>query len=115
MRMPGPMVELTPTRRKYRPFAEAGRTRCSSSTMAQKFALEGGGLEAGLADGNVDVAVAVGAVLDLATLELLDGFGHVGGHGAGLGVGMATGAEHTAQLADRGHHVWAGDGDVEVG
>ena len=61
------------------------------------------------------VAVAVGAVLDLAALELADGLGDVGGHRAGLGVGHeAAGTEHPAELPTMGIMVGGGDGHVEV-
>ena len=82
-------------------MAEAGLARCSSSSTARKFArrLSTGKLD--LADRHVDVAVAVGAVLDLAALELADGLADVGGDGAGLGVRhQATRAEHAAEAAD---------------
>src|ERR1700738_2317846 len=46
-----------------------------------------GGLEADLADRDVHVAEPVGAVLDLAALELLDRLSDVLRHGAGLRVG----------------------------
>ena len=73
------------------------------------------GLEARLAERDVDVAVAVGAVLDLATLELADRAADVGGDGTGLRVGhQAAGAEGPAESADEGHHVGRGDRDVEV-
>jgi hypothetical protein len=52
---------------------------------------------------HVHVAVAVGAVLDLAALELLDGLGRRRGDGAGLGVGHeATGAEHATERPTSG-------------
>ena len=60
-------------------------------------------------------AVAVGAVLDLAALELGDSLGDVHGDGAQLGVGHhAAGAQDLAQAADLGHHVRGGDSGVEV-
>ena len=63
----------------------------------------------------MDVAVAVGAVLDPTALELADGLAHLGGDRAGLGVGHeAAGPEHPAELADLAHQVGRGDGDVEV-
>ena len=89
--------------------------RWISSSTAREVGQQGVDVEADLADRHVDVAVAVGAVLDLAALELLDGLADVGGDGAGLGVGhQATGAEHPAELADERHEVGRGDGDVEV-
>src|SRR5690606_245004 len=73
------------------------------------------GVERRLADRHGHVAVAVRAVLDLAALELGDRPGHVGRHGARLGVGhQASGAQHAAEPADDGHEVGRGDGDVEV-
>ena len=73
------------------------------------------GVEAHLADRHVHVAVAVGAVLDLAALELADGLADVGGDGAGLRVRhQAAGAERAAEPADQRHEVGRGDGDVEV-
>ena len=72
-------------------------------------------VEAGLADRDVHVAVAVGAVLDLAALELGDGPADVGGDGAGLGVRhQAARAEHPTEATDEGHQVGRGDGHVEV-
>jgi hypothetical protein len=63
----------------------------------------------------VDVAVAVGAVLDLATLELADGAPDVVGDRSGLRVGhQAARAERPAQTADERHHVGRGDRHVEV-
>src|SRR5436190_16075758 len=71
--------------------------------------------EAHLADRHVDVAVPVGAVLHLATLELADGLAHVGRDRAGLGVRhQTTGAERAAETADHRHEIGSGDGDVEV-
>src|SRR3546814_19979894 len=62
--------------------------------------LQGRQIEADLADRHVPVAVAVGAVLDLAALELLNRLPDVHGDPAGLGAGhRATGAETPAQLA----------------
>ena len=59
---------------------------------------------------------AVGAVLDLAGLGLLDGLGDVHRDGADLRVGhLALRAEDAAEAADDGHHVGRRDGDVEVG
>ena len=64
---------------------------------------------------HVHVAVAVGAVLDLAALELGDGTTDVLGDGAGLRVRhQATRAEHSAESTDERHHVGRGDGQVEV-
>ena len=61
------------------------------------------------------VAVAVGAVLDLAGLELGDGLADVVGDGAGLRVRhQAARTERAAELADLAHEVGRGDRDVEV-
>jgi len=74
-----------------------------------------GGVEARLAEAHVHDAGAVGAKLEFAGLELIDGAGQVGGHGAGLGVGhQAAGTEHPTQLGHLGHHVGGGDQQVEV-
>src|SRR3546814_12264162 len=62
--------------------------------------LQGRQIDADLADRHVHVAVADGAVLDLAALELLDGLADVHGDRDGLGLGnKAPGAETTAVLA----------------
>ena len=71
--------------------------------------------EARLAERDVHVAVTVGAVLDLAALELADGLADVGGHRSGLRVRHeAARAEHTTELADHRHEIGSGDRDVEV-
>src|SRR5580693_88402 len=72
-------------------------------------------VEADLADDQVDDGAAVGAVLDLAGLGLFDGLGDVHGDGADFRVGHLAGwPEDAPELADDGHHVGGGDGDVEV-
>ena len=97
------------------PWTTPAWPAASSSRTARKLAVRASGSKLDLADRHVDVAVAVGAVLDLAALELADGLADVGGDGAGLGVRhQATGAEHPAELADQRHQVGGGDGDVEV-
>ena len=59
--------------------------------------------------------MAVGAVLDLAALELGDGLADVGGDGAGLGVRhQAPRTENPAEATDLTHEVGRGDRDVEV-
>src|SRR3954454_5396451 len=73
-------------------------------------------VEARLADRQVDVGGAVGAVLDLAGLGLLDGLGDVQRHRADARVGhLALGAEDAPEPADDRHQVRRRDGDVEVG
>ncbi len=75
-------------------------------------------VEAHLADAGVDVAALVGAVLDLAGLELLDRRGDVAGRrddGAGLRRRhQAARAEHLTEPANLAHHVLRREGDVEV-
>src|ERR1700733_4264356 len=72
-------------------------------------------VEAGLADHEVHDRGAVGAVLDLAGLGLLDGLGDVHRDGADFRVGhLAGGAEDAPEATDDGHHVGRGDGDVEL-
>mmetsp|Transcript_6947 Transcript_6947/g.28278 ORF Transcript_6947/g.28278 Transcript_6947/m.28278 type:complete len:340 (-) Transcript_6947:50-1069(-) len=76
---------------------------------------EVGVLEVGLAEGNVNDALLVGAELNLATLELTHGGGDVGGDGASLGVGHETlGTESATELGSLGHHVRGGDEKVKV-
>src|SRR5206468_11942232 len=71
--------------------------------------------EARLADRYVDVGPAVGAVLELAGLRLLNGLHNVHRDRAGLRVRhLAAGAEDAAELADDAHLVGSGDRDVEV-
>src|SRR4051812_2716384 len=73
-------------------------------------------VEARLADGQVHVGRAVGAVLDLAGLGLLDRLGDVHRHGADARVGhLALRAEDPAEPADDRHQVGRRDRDVEVG
>src|SRR5687768_78963 len=72
-------------------------------------------VEGRLADGHVHDRRAVGAVLDLAGLGLLDGLADVHRDRADLRVGhLALRAEDAAEAADHRHHVRRGDGDVEV-
>src|SRR3954463_3922838 len=69
-----------------------------------------------LADGHVDDRRAVGAVLDLAGLGLLDGLADVHRDRADLRVRhLARRAEDAAEAADHRHHVGGRDRDVEVG
>src|SRR5215208_4538284 len=71
--------------------------------------------ERGLADGHVHDRRAVGAVLDLAGLGLLDGLADVHRHRADLRVGhLALRAQDAAEPADDGHHVRRRDRDVEL-
>src|SRR6478752_8469250 len=68
-----------------------------------------------LAERRVHDPGAVGAVLDLARLDVADGLADVEGDGAGLGAGhLALRAEDAAQPPDGAHHVGRGDRDVEV-
>ena len=63
----------------------------------------------------MDVRAAVGAVLELAGLRLLDRLGDVERHRAGLRVRhLAARAEDAAELADVAHLVRRRDRDVEV-
>ena len=72
--------------------------------------------ERGLADDEVHVGVLVDAELDLAALDVGDSLRHIGGHGAGLGVGHeATGAEHLAETADLAHELRGRDRRVKGG
>lgn len=60
-------------------------------------------------------AVAVGAVLNAASLELGDHLGDVHGHGAELGVRHeTTGTKDLTDAANLGHHVRRSDSGVEV-
>src|SRR5689334_15763022 len=71
--------------------------------------------EGRLADGHVDDRGAVGAVLDLAGLGLLDGLADVHRDRADLRVRhLALRAEDAAEAADHRHHVGRRDRDVEV-
>src|SRR4051812_29500180 len=73
-------------------------------------------VEARLADRQVDVGGAVGAVLDLAGLGLLHGLGDVHRDGADARVGhLALRPEDAPEPADDRHEVGRRDGDVEVG
>src|SRR5450755_3698524 len=73
------------------------------------------GGERGLADHEVQVALPVGAELDLAALDLRHRSGHVGRDRAGLRVGhQATRAEDTPEPAHPAHEVRGGDHRVEV-
>ena len=72
-------------------------------------------VEALLADRDVDVGAAVGAVLELAGLRVRDGLGDVERDRAGLRVRhQAARPEHAAELADVAHLVGRRDRDVEV-
>src|SRR3954469_15112397 len=73
-------------------------------------------VERGLSDRHVDDRRAVGAVLDLAGLGLLDGLADVHRYGADLRVRhLALRAQDAAEAADHRHHVGRRDRDVEVG
>src|SRR3954451_10828041 len=72
-------------------------------------------VEALLADRDVDVRAAVGAVLELARLRLANRLADVHRDGAGLRVRhLPARAEDAAELADDAHLVGRRDGDVEV-
>src|SRR3954453_14439953 len=72
-------------------------------------------VEALLADRDVDVRAAVGAVLELPGLRLADGLADVHRDRAGLRVRhLPARAEDAAELADDAHLVGRRDGDVEV-
>ncbi len=75
---PGPIVDDTVIFLRYLPLAEAGFARWISSITARKFCSSADELEAGLAERHVHVAVAVGPVLDLAALEVLDRLADIG-------------------------------------
>src|SRR6266542_2553500 len=73
------------------------------------------GREGGLAEHQVDVAPAVGAVLELSGLDVGDRLAHVGGDRAGARVRhQPAGAEDAAQPADLAHHLRHRHGGVEV-
>jgi len=62
----------------------------------------------------VDERSLIGAELDLAGLDLLDGGGDIGRNGAGLGIRHeALGAEYLAETADGLHHVGRCDQGVK--
>src|SRR5690606_10072578 len=72
-------------------------------------------LERGAADGGVDDASLVGTILHLTSLGVLDRGGHVGRHGADLGVWhQAARTQNLTQGAHNTHGVRRGDDDVEV-
>nr|AHE14889.1 hypothetical protein asmbl_12 [uncultured bacterium] len=95
-----------------------GRGRLGAQHLVQ-----GGGVvlhqlglvEGGLADHQVQVGLLVDAEVDLPALDVVDGLGDVGGHGAGLRVRhQATGAEDAGDAAHLGHLVRRRDRGVEV-
>ena len=93
-----------------------GFRRTISSSAALEVLVELLCRERGLADDEVHVGVLVDAELDLAALDLFDGLGRVGGHGAGLRVGHeAAGAEHLSETTDLAHELGRRDGRVERG
>ena len=113
--MPGPMVDASVTVRMYLPLAADGFARMSSSMIGLVVLEQLLVRERRLADGHVHDRGAVGAVLDLAGLGLLDGLGDVHRHGADLRVRhLARRAEDAAEPADDRHHVRRRDRDVEV-
>src|SRR4051812_9845686 len=95
-----------------------GRRRLGAEDL-----VEGGGVvldqlglvEGRLADHQVQVGLLVDAEVDLPALDVVDGLGDVGRHGAGLRVRhQATGAEDAGDPADLGHLVRRRDRSVEV-
>ena len=73
------------------------------------------GAEGHLADGAVDDVGLVQTVLDLTGFDLLDGSGHIGGHGAGLGGGHhALEAQTLTEMAANAPHVGGSDNHVEL-
>ena len=63
----------------------------------------------------MNVALTIGAVLNLAALEVGNGLANVGSNGAGLGVGhKTTRAELTAELANLGHEIRGGDDEIKI-
>src|SRR3954447_3670733 len=98
--------------------ATLGGRRLGSLQLVEhcpEVALQCVGLEAGFADGDVHVAVAVGSVLDLATFELSNRPADILSDRARLGVRhQPARPEHTTQAADERHHVRRGDGQVEI-
>src|SRR3954447_25684222 len=121
--------------RPRRVDVDAGAHRARQRDPLDVAALRGGGLraddlvddgrvvleqrlvvEALLADREVDVRAAVGAVLEAACLRLLDDAADVHRDRARLRVRhQAARAEDAAEPADDAHHVGRRDGDVEVG
>src|SRR5438105_12619765 len=72
-------------------------------------------VEALLADRDVDVRAAVGAVLELAGLRLADSLADLVRHRAGLRVRhLPPRAEDAAEPSDDAHQVGGRDGDVEI-
>src|SRR6476661_463568 len=74
------------------------------------------GVEGNLADDEVQVGVLVDAEVDLSTLDVVDGLGDVGGHGARLRVRhQVTRTQDLTEAANLAHEVRGGNGGVEVG
>ena len=112
---PGPIVEASVIEWMYLPFAAAGLARTISSIDRRVVLQQALLVEARLADHEVDDRGAVGAVLDLAGLRLLDGLGDVHRDRADLRVRhLARRAEDAAEAADDRHQVGRRDRDVEV-
>src|SRR5579875_1900303 len=93
-----------------------GRLRAHELFDDRRVVLEQPALvEAGLADDEMHDGGAVGAVLDLARLGLLDGFAHVHRDGADFRVRhLAGGSEDAPELTDDAHQIRRRDRDVEV-
>src|SRR4029077_12582184 len=121
-RLRGVDVDTGPHRARQRDLLDVaalglGRLRADDLVDQRGVVLDQGALvEAALADRNMDVGAAVGAVLELAGLRFADGLADVHRDRAGLGVRHEpAGAEHSAELADVAHLVGRRDRDVEVG
>ena len=98
--------------------AALGAGRLNAQQLGKKDAIVLGELlhgERGLSQRNVADAIAVGTILDAASLELLDHAVDIHGDGAELGVGHeSTGTEDLAEATDLLHHVGRGDSSVEI-
>src|SRR5919201_516953 len=93
-----------------------GRLRPDDLVYERRVVLEQLALvEALLADRDMDVGAAIGAVLELSGLRVLDRLPHVHRHRARLRIGhLSARAEDPAESADDAHLVGCGDRDVEV-
>ena len=99
----------------YTPLDVLGLALFRSATSASRLAAQARDFEAGFADGAMDDAGPVGAVLNLSRLGLPDGTRVIGGDGADLGVGhQPAGSQDLAERPDDPHRVRRGHRDVEV-